>query len=501
MRAATTRTFAAVLALSTSACSLVFGGSRYTGGGDPDAATPDLDAPGEAPDVFVPIGVDANLGVDAPIDRDAPMGADAGPRSCTLTSECFTDEYCDATTNFCAPCDFDHDGLLHPECVPHTDGEAWDCDPMDPIRVRELPTVFAHTLRVFLGDPDVHVLYTGATGTHLTTFSPAGSPADVLLSAPAMDRFDARRVSATRVAVVGYDDTGLHRYELRDGGISFLGTRPYATLTPGYPGITPWGPITLVDGGEPRAYVGFGAMWTGETGRVVADIGGSVDGVAFTRGGYVATFYGMPPRPDTTRFASGSGCALLPNDTTNTNPFWMWAGDTRALATNNGLENFDVGSAAVGQLAVARVGTSIVAFAAIETGGGATRLAVNLAPCVDGSGNDCMFRVVSAVQIPVDGMAETTIAVFPTSDASMTFATTTSDAFLLGNLTCEDAGCTSVPSRISTKRIPAPAMDSREVALELRQAPAADRITIGLARASDTAIQVARFDVCIPTMD
>jgi hypothetical protein len=498
MRAA--RIFAgAALTLCAAGCSALFGGGRYMGGAgsdvdagptEADAFSPDRDAFSEGDDAAPPI--DANMVV-----------------SCRDDGDCASDEFCDRGRTVCASCDADGDGVLHQACVERAGGLAWDCEPEVRAEVRSVrASGFAHTLRAFLGTEELHVFYTSdETSPSIVRHARfgAGLPSDAAFSdgSTGLNDYDAAR-AAGRVVIAGYDALSANRFELEGDAVSLKAARAFGGLgTSGYEGLVPSGPPMLVRADTESTFLGFSASWgSGMGGRVVMDIGGDS-----SFGSHIATFHERGASPSAVRFATGPNVALMPNDSTESNPFLLWAGDVRDFGSSHDRQPFDVGSLQVGQLAVARLegGENIVALGAVGVGGGMVRLAVGLARCNASDQTECGFTTSSpSPQIEVEGMEQASIAAIGVSARSAFIATTAPRAFRIGNLDLCAAGSTactpSVPTEpVGTLAIPAPMMtDTRAVAVDLRGNPITGTLTLGLARASVTEIQAIRLDLCFP---
>jgi hypothetical protein len=474
------------LAALTAGCSALFGGGRYTGGEELDAALTETDAP-EAPDAHDP-------------------DEDAWTLACTDDGGCSAEDFCNRTRSVCEPCDSDGDGLPHQACVERAAGTVWDCEPDERFLVENIRAAsFDHTLRAFIGPSSLHVFYVSSDGGAAVRYARfgGGTPSDMLLGAvagPGMSRYDAARFEGTRVSLVGYDEEGALRYEVAADTVSLTATRAFGPLsTSGYDGLTAAGPPVLVLVTPEEAFLGFSARWgaAGMGGRVVLDVGGDT-----SFGSHIATYHERAASPMATLFASGRGAALVPNDSTESNPFLLWAGDVRDFSSNHDLQEFDVGSLNVGQLAVARLegDAVIVALGAVGIEGG-VRLAVGLAGCTAGDPTECSFTTSApSPQIEVEGMEQRTVAVTGVMSRSVFLATTSPDAFRVGSLEICPRGtaCTpTVPRSVRTIPIPAlPMPDTREVAVDLVGDPTTGRLTLGLARASRSEIQVARVDLC-----
>ncbi|MBN8610547.1 MAG: hypothetical protein J0L92_08185 [Deltaproteobacteria bacterium] len=479
------------LAALTAGCSALFGGGRYTGGEELDAALTETDAPSGEEDA--PGGPDAH-------DPDE----DAWTLTCTDDDGCSADQFCNRTRSLCEPCDSDGDGLQHRACVERVSGMAWDCEPDERFVVQNLrATSFDHTLRAFVGPSALHVFYVSSDGGAAVRYARfgAGTPSDVLLgavAAPGLRRYDAARFEGSRVSLVGYDDEGGRRYELSDDAVELTTSRFFGALdASGYDALMPAGPPVLVLVSPGEAFLGFSARWgaAGMGGRVVLDVGGDT-----SFGSHIATYHERAASPTATLFASGRGAALVPNDMTESNPFLLWAGDVRDFGSNHDPQEFDVGSLNVGQLAVARLegDAVIVALGAVGISAG-VRLAVGLASCTDPT--ECSFTTMTpSPQIEVEGMEQRTVAVTGVTSRSVFLATTAPDAFRVGSLEICTRGtaCTpTVPRSVRTIAIPAlPMPDTREVAVDLVGDPTTGRLTLGLARASRDEIQTARVDLC-----
>lgn len=488
----TKQALAAALALGASSggCSALFGGSRYMSGAD-DASIVATDT-GETtqPDAF---------------DPSAPDAA----QPCVDSVECGSAGYCDQVLMRCVSCDADGDGVMHQACVERVDGLAWDCEPDIPAQVRTLriPS-FAHTLRAFLGTSELHVFYTPDSGTVRYARFGAGTPTDDMLPGAAagsgVSEYDGQRIGDL-VLLAAYDANGVLRYELEGDDVSLKGTRPFAGLeASGFGMMHPQGPIMLIRGDTTSAYVGFSAGWEGGMGgRVVMDVGGGG-----TMGSHVARFHDRGASPEASLFATGPNVALMPNDTTVSNPFLLWAGDVRDFDSNHGAQGFDLGSMEVGQLAVTRLqgAEHIVALGAISTGS-AVRLAVGLTDCNPTDETECAFTTPMATEtaplLAVEGMDQQTIAAIGVSPRTTFIATTAARAFRVGSFdVCPPGGtCTpTVPSApVGTMAINAPTMDdTRAVAVDMRGDPSRGTLTIGLARASSSEIQATRLELCFP---
>ncbi|MBN8609858.1 MAG: hypothetical protein J0L92_04710 [Deltaproteobacteria bacterium] len=108
------------------ACSLVFGGDRYTGGTSDDAGPTETDA-------FVEPGTDANLpGIDTGVPIDARAIPDAFEVACSESDPCASGSYCREA--MCVTCDEDEDGYADTDtpasCVTST-VRAGDCGDPD----------------------------------------------------------------------------------------------------------------------------------------------------------------------------------------------------------------------------------------------------------------------------------------------------------------------------------------------------------------------------------
>lgn len=488
----------ALAGASSAACSAIYGGGRYTGGGGEDDAGPSGD------DAFVPSDEDSGTPVDAatPIDANEVI-------ACTDDRACGADEFCDSLRGVCARCDADGDGVLHQACVMRAGGLAWDCDPDRAAEARTLrATSFAHTLRAYLGPSALHVFYVSddasAGGVRYASFGD-GAPRDQLLQAvapPGMAVYDAARIGPDRVVLAGYDAAGAQRYDLESDAISLKATRAFGDLASmGYMSLVPSGPAMLVNASDESAFIGFSASWGSSMGgRVVLDVGGD----SFL-GSHISTFHERGASPSAVRFASGPSVVLMPNDTGDSNPFLLWAGDLRDFGSNHDPQPFDVGSLQVGQLAVTRLegGQSIIALGAVGVGAGRVRLALGIASCNSGDLGECAFTTSSSSpQLEVEGMGQATIAGIGVSPRSVFMATTAADGFRVGNLElCPPATACPTPmvpaEPIGTMSIPAPSLpDTRAVAVDLRGNPATGTLTLGLARASAAEIQAIRLDLC-----
>jgi hypothetical protein len=382
----------------------------------------------------------------------------------------------------------------------------WDCEPDERFVVESVRTGgFDHTLRAFVGPSSLHVFYVSSDAGAAVRYAQfgAGTPTDRLLAAvaaPGMTRYDAARFEGNRVSLVGYDDEGALRYEVVEDSVALTATRAFGALGgAGYDALMALGPPVLVLVSPEEAFLGFSARWgaAGLGGRVVLDVGGDT-----SFGGHIATFHESGASPTASLFASGRGVALLPNDTPESNPFLLWAGDVRDFGSNHDPDEFDVGSLNVGQLAVARLegDAVIVALGAVGIGAG-VGLAVGLAGCAPTDATECSFVTSSpAALTEVEGMEQRTIAVTGATPRSVFLATTAPDAFRVGSLDLCARGleCTpAVPTRVRTVAIAAPTMpDTREVAVDLVGDPTTGRLTLGLARASRSEIQTARVDLC-----
>lgn len=497
----------AFASLSSSACSVLYDGGRYTGGDDMDASVP--------PDAFTSIPIDAGNPADTdrlvdaarPVDTNPSVDTNPGP-PCASDRDCIPGQFCDASRT-CAPCDGDGDGLLHQECARRSAAWAFDCDPDTPADVRTITGInFQRTLRAYRGPTALHAFYVATDGqVHHVKFGD-GDPVDAPLDdVTRMTAYDAARVSPDRVALVGYNASGTYRYDLEDDSITSTGSRSFSSLAAsGFSDVVPRGPAMLVRADESSAYVGFSASYADEMGimndrRIVMDVGG--DG---STGSHVAAFYGAAAATDALMFASGPQVVLMPPDTTG-GPFLLWTGDVRDFRTNFRPPLFNAGLNTVNQLAVTRLAgtrdeTRIVALAAGRTVGGVVGLALGLAECPTDY-RDCLVQTgYPPPLVTVDGMTEPTIAALPLSMRSAIFATTQQYEFRIGRLDwCATTDCTApeVPtSRVPTVRIAAPWMVSTTAAvtLDVRSATDWGILELGLVRASPNQIQAVRVNLC-----
>ena len=295
---------ACLIAAAGTGCSVLFGGSRYVGGTDLDAAEPDLDASSDAAsdeDVSGPIDPDAHV-------EDAYAGPDA-VTPCVDTASCGADEVCDPERSVCLPCDGDGDGIRARGCA-MDDRRFFDCDPDHASRVTSMVLTdgFQDTLRVFHEGGETHVFFRDPRSVNTFQVGVDGVQRELDYGGVRVDEIDAVR-TPDGVVIAGVHREGFVQYVLEPSGPEERGALLYAdTAEFGTILVASSVPAILSASVTPTsvdALVEVQSMMRDGTpiGRHVIGIGS----------GHQARVWGSSGLPDDRVAASANGIAVVPS--------------------------------------------------------------------------------------------------------------------------------------------------------------------------------------------